>query len=142
MKVGAIVKFSQNVLMGVAAFLLSLWWTMRQPRSRDSRPGLAVIWERFPKFVLGFVAASMVFSFLLQPDLVAQTKDVIGGVRTFWFALAFVSIGLETRVDDLFTLEGGRPLASFVLAQAFNVVWTLVLAWLLFGGILFSSPMI
>jgi len=140
MKVGTIVKFSQNVLIGVAAFLLSLWWTVRGTATPDARPGLAVIWERFPKFVLGFAAATFVFSFLLAPELVNRTKGSIGSVRTLWFALAFVSIGLETNVTDLFRLEGGRPLASFVLAQAFNVVWTLLLAWIVFGGMIVPSP--
>lgn len=135
MKIGTIVKFSQNVLIGVAAFLLSVWWSLRsRADSGAARPGLGVIWERFPKFVLGFVAASVVFSFLLDPALVARVKGPIGAVRTIWFALAFVSIGLETRVTDLFSLDGGRPFVSFVSAQAFNVVWTLLLAWLIFGG--------
>ena len=142
MKVGTIVKFSQNVLIGVAAFLLSVWWAMRQSKSREDRPSPSVIWERFPKFVLGFAAASVVFSFFLSPALVADTKGVIGSVRTLWFALAFVSIGLETNVTELFTLGGGRPLASFLLAQAFNIVWTLLLAWLVFGGVLLPSPAI
>ncbi len=33
-------------------------------------------------------------------------------------------------------------LGAFLLAQAFNVVWTLALAWLIFGGILFGSPIL
>ena len=141
MKVGTIVKFSQNVLIGFAAFVLSVWWTLRQ-RTERTTTSPAIIWERFPKFVLGFIAASMLFPFALSPEIVARTKSVIGSVRTLWFALAFVSIGLETRLSDLFTLEGGRPLTTFVLAQAFNVFWTLVVAWLVFGGVLFQIPAI
>jgi uncharacterized membrane protein YadS len=140
MKIGTIVKFSQNVLIGVAALVLSIWWTMRQRGDRSTASGAGVIWERFPKFVIGFVAASLVFSFLLGPELVARTKDAIGSVRTIWFALAFVSIGLETRLGELLTLDEGRPLGSFLLAQAFNVLWTLLLAWLIFGGVLLQSP--
>ena len=142
MKVATIVKFSQNVLIGVAALALSAWWTMRKREGQASATGVRVIWDRFPKFVLGFVAASLAFSFLLSPAMVDQSKGAIGSLRTLWFALAFVSIGLEARVTDLLSLDGGRPLASFVLAQAFNVLWTLVLAWLLFGGILFNSPVL
>jgi uncharacterized membrane protein YadS len=140
MKVATIVKFSQNVLIGVAALALSAWWTMRKREGQASATGVRVIWDRFPKFVLGFVAASLAFSFLLSPEMVDQSKGAIGSLRTLWFALAFVSIGLEARVTDLLSLDGGRPLASFILAQAFNVLWTLLLAWLLFGGILFSRP--
>ena len=140
MKIGTIVKFSQNVLIGVAAVVLSTWWAMRQSNGRETAStGVGVIWQRFPKFVLGFVAASLVFSFVLTPAMVEQTKAAIGSVRTIWFALAFVAIGLEARVSDLLKFDDGRPLVAFVLAQAFNVAWTLVLAWLIFGGIVFPT---
>jgi uncharacterized membrane protein YadS len=140
MKIGTIVKFSQNVLIGVAAVVLSTWWAMRHPTGTEtSSTGIGVIWQRFPKFVIGFIAASLVFSFVLTPATVDQTKGAIGSVRTIWFALAFVAIGLEARVSDLLTFDNGRPLVAFVLAQSFNVAWTLLLAWLIFGGIVFPS---
>jgi uncharacterized integral membrane protein (TIGR00698 family) len=140
MKTGVIVKFSQNVLLGVAAFGLSIWWTMRQRAAGGQRPSVRLIWERFPKFVLGFIIASLVFSFALEPALVKETKSMLTGLRNFWFALAFVSIGLETKFTDLVSLEGGRPAFAFIGAQAFNIIWTLILAWLLFGGVLFAVP--
>jgi uncharacterized membrane protein YadS len=140
MKAGVVVKFSQNVLLGVAAFLLSLWWTFRKGTAGAERPSARVIWERFPKFVLGFVLSSIVFSFALDPATVAATKGTLGALRTVFFALAFVCIGLETRVRDLVSMQGGRPAAAFVGAQAFNVAWTLALAFLLFGGVLFATP--
>lgn len=142
MKTGVIVKFSQNVLIGVAAFLLSVWWTFKQGQENQQRPSLGVIWERFPKFVLGFVIASVVFSFCLDPELVKATKKTLTGLRTFWFAMAFVCIGLETKFSELVAMENGRPALAFIGAQAFNVLWTLVLAFLLFGGILFAAPTI
>lgn len=141
MKAGVVVKFSQNVLLGVAAFLLSIWWTFRKGQAvGGERPSGRVIWERFPKFVLGFVAASVVFSFLLDPATVSATKGTLGALRTVWFALAFTCIGLETRLGELVSMQRGRPAAAFVGAQAFNVVWTLALAFLLFGGVLFAAP--
>jgi len=140
MKVGVIVKFSQNILIGVAAFVLSVWWTMRKTDGPVEKPTARVIWERFPKFVLGFIAASLVFSFWLSPDFVKSTKPVLDGLRTWWFALAFVSIGLETRFTEILGQGRGRPAATFIIAQAFNILWTLVLAWLLFGGMLFPAP--
>jgi uncharacterized membrane protein YadS len=135
-KVGTIVKFSQNVLIGVAAFLLSVWWSAKSSKGAD----VAVIWERFPKFVLGFVGASLLFSFGLDGGLAAKAKPAITSLRNLWFAMAFVSIGLETKFTDLLTIEEGRPFWSFLGAQAFNAVWTLILAWLIFGGILFEVP--
>ena len=142
MKAGVIVKFSQNVLIGVAAFFLSVWWTFKKGAETGERPSARVIWERFPKFVLGFLIASFVFSFLLDSATVSATKGMFGGLRTVWFALAFTCIGLETRFTELVSMEGGRPAAAFLGAQAINVIWTLILAFLLFGGILFAAPVI
>ncbi|NWF92894.1 MAG: putative sulfate exporter family transporter [Syntrophaceae bacterium] len=142
MKVGTIVKFSQNVLIGVAAFLLSVWWTLKEKTPTKEKPTVKVIWERFPKFVLGFLFASFLFSFFLDPSLVKETKALLGGLRTVWFALAFVSIGLETRFTELFGMGKGRPAVTFVGAQVFNILWTLVLAYLLFGGFIFPLPAI
>ena len=133
-------KFSQNVLIGVVALLLSIWWTVKKGRDTDQRPGLRVIWDRFPKFVLGFLATSFAFSFLLDAATVNATKGLLAGLRTAWFALAFTCIGLETRFTELVSMERGRPAAAFLGAQAFNVVWTLILAYLLFGGVLFAAP--
>jgi uncharacterized membrane protein YadS len=140
MKIGTIVKFSQNVLIGFAAFFLSIWWTVRRPVEGQARPTARVIWERFPKFVLGFVLSSLIFSFLIDADTVKSTKGLIAGLRTWWFALAFTSIGLETKFTDLLAMEGGRPFVAFLGAQFANLIWTLLLAYLVFGGVLFAPP--
>lgn len=140
MNAAVIVKFSQNAMLGVAAFGLSLWWTMREGRRTGERPSARVIWDRFPKFVIGFIAASLLFSFVLPSVVVTDTGATIRTLRTWWFALAFVCIGLETRFSDIIGMEEGRPAVAFLIAQMLNVVWTLVIAWLLFGGILLPAP--
>lgn len=134
-KTGAVVKLSQNVFIGIAALAISLWWTARDRAGREAEtavPRLRLLWQRFPKFVLGFLGASLVFSFLLSPDLVKTADKPLKALREIWFAAAFVSIGLETRLGDLLTLGGGRPAMAFVAGQAANVAWTLALAMLLF----------
>jgi len=143
MKTGVIVKFSQNALIGVAAFILVVWWTYKANAAAGAggeRPGAGIIWERFPKFVLGFIVASALFSFFLPATMVEGTRSTLGELRTWWFALAFVCIGLETKFVDLATMEGGRPAVAFLGAQAVNVVWTLLLAYLIFGGVIFPVP--
>jgi uncharacterized integral membrane protein (TIGR00698 family) len=142
MKVGVIVKMSQNVLIGVAAFILAVVWTLKTAEQTPGgeKPGLMEIWYRFPKFVLGFIVASLIFSFILSPETVNAVKGTLGGIRTWWFALAFVSIGLETNFGELATLGGGRPAAAFLIAQGFNIIWTLILAYLIFGGVFFTAP--
>jgi len=144
MKTGVIVKMSQNVLIGVAAFLLAIVWTFKKREAAPGaeKPGAAEIWYRFPKFVMGFIVASVLFSFFIAPGTVDATKASLGGLRTWWFALAFTCIGLETRFGELAKLGGGRPALAFVLAQGINILLTLGLAYLIFGGILFSAPKI
>jgi uncharacterized membrane protein YadS len=134
-----VVKLSQNVLIGVAAFLLTVWWAMRRGQTSGATSA-AVIWDRFPKFVLGFLAASLIFSFVLTTQAVSDTRGLLNAVRTAWFALAFLSIGLETSLSDLVKTGGGRPVAAFLGGQLFNILVTLVLAYLLFGGVLFPAP--
>ena len=142
MKVGVIVKMSQNVLIGVAAFILAVIWTFKKTEVGPGadKPGLIEIWVRFPKFVLGFIIASIVFSFFLSPATVGAVKGQLGGLRTIWFALAFTCIGLETNFGELATLGGGRPAAAFLIAQGINILWTLLLAYLFFGGYIFPMP--
>lgn len=144
LKAGVIIKFSQNVLIGVAAFFIAIWWTYRKGnianQANTEKPGLGVVWERFPKFVLGFIAASLIFSFLIPVDTAKSVSGILNSLRTVWFALAFVAIGLEARFTDLVKIEGGRPAIAFIGAQLFNILWTLIWAWLLFGGILLATP--
>jgi len=136
LKISTIVKFSQNVLLGVAAFAISVYWTYtKHPNAGDAntKPTLKVIWERFPKFVIGFIAASLVFSFFVSPATIASVKGPLKSLQGLWFALAFTSIGLETNFKDLVGTESRKPVYAFLVAQSFNVLITLVLAYLLFS---------
>lgn len=142
-KTGVIIKFSQNVLIGVAAFFIATWWAFRKnpDASRVTEgKGLKIIWERFPKFVLGFIGVSLIFSFLIPATTTHQVGGILNSLRTIWFALAFVAIGLEARFADLVKIQGGRPALAFILAQVFNILWTLLWAYLLFGGVLMAAP--
>ena len=136
LKISTIVKFSQNVLLGIAAFAISVYWTYTHNKSSEaveSKPTLGVIWERFPKFVIGFIAASLVFSFLIPAETRDTVKDSLKNLQGLWFALAFTSIGLETNFKDLFSNNSKKPLYAFLTAQLFNIIITLIIAFLLFG---------
>lgn len=135
LKISTIVKFSQNVLLGLAAFAISVYWTYtKHPNANepDGKPGLKVIWERFPKFVLGFLAASLVFSFVLSPEITSSVKGSLKNLQGLWFVLAFTSIGLETNFADLFNKQSKKPFYAFLIAQGFNVIVTLIIALILF----------
>ncbi len=142
-KVAAVVKMIQNVLIGLVAFLVALYWVAKVDRDPGApRPSLMEIWYRFPKFILGFAAASVVFSFVLMPTLGhEEVSSVLGVSKTFrgwFFCLAFVSIGLESNFKELASqLVGGKPIYLYIVGQSFNLILTLLMAWIAFGGILF-----
>jgi uncharacterized integral membrane protein (TIGR00698 family) len=137
LKVAAIVKSTQNALMGVVAVLLTLYFVMRVEKSADAaRPGLGEIWRRFPKFVLGFIAASIIATWWLGTAGADQGKAAIANanaLRIWFFILAFVSIGLELRVASI-REAGWRPIAVFASATVANLVVALALASILFAN--------
>jgi len=145
MDVAAVVKMIQNVLIGLVAFVVAVLWVTRIDRDPFApKPTPMEIWYRFPKFILGFVAASVVFSFVLTPLLGDNSvSDMLGiskGFRGYFFCLAFVSIGLESNFKELaHQMVGGRPMLVYIVGQTFNLILTLVMAYIAFGGILFHG---
>ena len=142
-QIAAVVKMIQNTLIGLVAFLVAVFWVTRVEASGGRRPEAMEIWRRLPKFVIGFVAASLTFSFVLTPSLgearVAEVLDLTSDVRGWLFCLAFVGIGLESSLRDLARhAPGGRPIQLYLTGQTFNLVLTLAAAWLAFGGVLFE----
>jgi len=136
LKISTIVKFSQNVLLGIAAFFISVYWTYSNAvdaETKKDKPTLKLIWERFPKFVVGFVFVSLLFSFVISAEATAEIKGSLKSIQGLWFALAFISIGLETNFKDLFQHNNKKPLYAFLIAQTFNVLITLAIALILFS---------
>jgi len=145
MNIASVVKLSQNVLIGVTAFLLALYWVLRVEREgKPEKPKLIEIWYRFPKFIVGFLIASLIFSFILLPTMGIETVNSIlkvsKGFRGWFFALTFVSIGLQTNIRELAKIGRGRPLLVFLAATAVDTILSLATAYIFFGGLFFPSP--
>ena len=140
MEVAATVKMIQNILIGVTAFCVAIYWVTWVERDPSGvRPGFMEIWYRFPKFVIGFVLASVVFSLIYSrvtagPELVdAMIQGSTKTLRGWFFCLAFVSIGLESNFRELLPhLRGGKPLILYLCGQSLNLVLTFLMAWLMF----------
>jgi Predicted membrane protein len=58
MYVAATIKMIQNILIGVTAFGVAVYWTTKvepaEAGMSGRKIGLGEIWNRFPKFVIGF----------------------------------------------------------------------------------------
>ena len=139
-KTAMIVKATQNVLIGVVAFCIATYLASKGGNGRLHRPSVRLVWEKFPKFVVGFIVASLVFSLLqsnhIFPDWEAKKlaeTSMAKTFSTFFFSLAFVCIGMDTRLKDIVSRENRNILYAFLGAQCFNIVVTLLVAWLMFG---------
>lgn len=132
-----IIKSSQNVLLGVAAFAISIYWSFKGT-NKEIKPTPSVLWDRFPKFVIGFILASMVFSFILEPATVKSLSGAAKAMRETLFSVAFIAIGLETDFRKVFGKENSKFTWTFLIAQTFNILLTLLIAFLLFGKYEFS----
>jgi uncharacterized membrane protein YadS len=146
--VAATIKMIQNVLIGVIAFCVALYWCAKVEPAAAAASGAprrsltSEIWYRFPKFVLGFIVASILASVVYQAigNEVGHTLIDNGVIRGFtkifrgwFFCLAFVSIGLATNFRELGKyLKGGKPLILYVCGQSFNLIFTLTMAYIMF----------
>jgi uncharacterized integral membrane protein (TIGR00698 family) len=141
MFVAATIKMIQNVMIGVIAFGVAVYWCSRV----DCLPGEKVskmeIWYRFPKFVLGFIAASVVFSAILASmggagDVMIDQGVVRGFsvlVRDWFFILAFASIGLSSNFREMaHQFKGGKPAILYICGQSLNLALTLTVAYIMF----------
>jgi uncharacterized integral membrane protein (TIGR00698 family) len=128
-KVATIVKSTQNAMIGVAAFLLALYFATVVERKPNERPSAKMIWDRFPKFVLGFIAASLLYSFSV---IDGGSGTVIEAMKNWAFTLAFVCMGLEFSVSELKRM-GWAPVAVFLITTVFNTILALGVSWLIFG---------
>ncbi|MEV6558871.1 putative sulfate exporter family transporter [Nocardia sp. NPDC051756] len=135
LQIATIVKTTQNALIGIVAIALTAYFTLKVERTAGAvRPSLRQFWDRFPKFVLGFVAASVIGTLYLQS---ADKKSgaahilIINDLRTWFLIFAFVSIGLEFSLRGL-REAGWRPIVVFGSAVVVNLAVGLGLSVLLF----------
>lgn len=138
--VAVTVKMIQNILIGVIAFAVAVYWVTFVEKSEEKAAvGIGEIWNRFPKFILGFMGASIVFTILaatltageeMVTSMYTGTTKTLG---TWFFAMAFVSIGLESNFRELAqNMQGGKPLLLYVIGQSLNLILTLAMAYLMF----------
>ena len=141
LQVAATIKMIQNVLIGVTAFCVAMYWCTKVECNEGQQVTAMEIWNRFPKFVIGFLAVSIVCSVVsgnLGSDLATAMIDkgvvsVAKAFRGWMFALAFVSIGLATNFRELASyFKGGKPIILYVVGQSFNLCLTLFMAWIMF----------
>ncbi len=131
----------RDIWIGIWAFVLALVSTMKWERKAGEKPNPAEIWWRFPKFVIGFIIASIIITLISQgysfddynkvvkPELVGPVKTL----RTWAFIFCFFSIGLTTRFREL-AAAGTKPFMAFTTGVVVNVILGFVLSALIFAS--------
>ena len=147
-KAAVLVKMIQNILIGFIAFFVAVFFATSVGRKEGEKVGAGEIWNRFPKFILGFFVASLIASFVILPldggkELVSGINKVLGQYKNWCFVLAFTCIGLDTNFKDIIhQMKGGKPLILYVVGQVFNILLTFLAVWLLLSGALFEVPVL
>jgi len=142
-----LVKSIQNILIGFIAFFVAVFFALKVDKTGDQKVGAGEIWNRFPKFIIGFFVASLVASFIVLPLTSGAEVKAINGVldqyKSWAFVLAFTSIGLDTNFKALAKqMQGGKVLWLYVVGQLFNIALTLFAVWFLLSGVVFDIPVL
>jgi uncharacterized membrane protein YadS len=141
--VTATVKVFIDVFIGVWAFILAYIWTNHiNPRAGAQKARLGEIWERFPKFILGFVATFLITLALALGTAAGPSGKLAAAIgeanvlRVIFFVLTFFSIGVMSNFRQLWQ-DGFGKLAAVYLVSLFGfVVWVgFVISWLFFAGV-------
>ncbi|WP_418965671.1 YeiH family protein [Cetobacterium sp.] len=146
--VAATIKMIQNIIIGVMALGVAAYWSLKVDKSmaeeRDFslKGSLNEIWTRFPKFILGFIGASLVFSGIygmlgVDGSKIIIDKGMVNGLisplQGWLFCLAFTSIGLSTNFSELSKLfKGGKPITLYIVGKIINLGVTFGAAYLMF----------
>src|SRR6266536_3681708 len=137
----ATVKVFIDIFMGIWAFVLGYIWTNHINVTSD-KARIAEIWQRFPKFILGFVVTFLTGLYLAlatPADIAAKVPAAIGEANTFrviFFILTFFSIGVLSNFKKLWQEGIGKLAAVYVISLFGFVIWVgLLISWLFFSGI-------
>lgn len=142
-----LVKSIQNILIGFIAFGVAVFFATNVEKTGKSEVGPSEIWKRFPKFLIGFFAASLIASFVIQPvfgaNQVGAINKVLDQYKNWAFVLAFTSIGLDTNFKEIVKqMHGGKVLWLYIVGQLFNIMLTYFAVWMLLSGVLFEIPVL
>ena len=142
LNVATTVKVFIDIFIGVWAFILAWIWSTRIERREGEKVKAVEIWQRFPKFILGYVATFLIVLALgtLAPGLAPKTKAAMGEANVFrgiFFVMTFFAIGALSNFRKLWQEGIARLAAVYLLCLFGYIIWVgLLISWLFFHGML------
>lgn len=144
-QVAAMIKMIQNVLIGLISFIIAMIFAKKEGGAKKET--FSDVWSRLPKFILGFLALSLLFSFLIQPlygiENTNKLLSILGTWKGWFFCLTFLSIGLETNFKSLIQdMDSGAPINLYIVGQGFSLILSLGICWFFLSGHFLPLPQI
>ncbi|MBB3213231.1 putative membrane protein YadS [Herbaspirillum sp. Sphag1AN] len=138
----ATVKVFIDVFIGVWSFVLAYIWTNHINVKAGGKAKASEIWERFPKFIIGFLVTFLIGFYLAttsSPETLAKLTPSVGVANTFrviFFILTFFSIGVLSNFRKLWEEGLGKLVAVYVVSLFGFVIWVgLLVSWIFFSGV-------
>ena len=135
------VKIFIDIMIGVWAFILAVIWCTVIECKPGERVRTVEIWNRFPKFIIGYAVTFLVMLFIClnYRGLLSAARAGSGAAdvfRTLFFGLTFFSIGLVSNFRKLWEEGIGRLALVYVVALFGFIIWIgLGISWVFFHGI-------
>lgn len=135
------IKVFIDIFIGIWAFVLALIWSRYIERKPDTRMTWGEVWQRFPKFVIGYVLAFALMLLIATNNkpMLDAGKAMTGGTEIFrglFFVLTFFTIGVVSNFRKLWEEGIGRLAAVYVLCLFGFIIWVgLLVSWIFFAGV-------
>lgn len=137
-----ITKVMIDIWIGLISFLLAIIWTYKSKKQTNIiNTSPKVLWYRFPKFVLGYIATSIILSLIaLSYHSVAEGAKAVAPVisfgteplRTAFFTFTFFAIGLGTQFARFKEINLKKPIIAYSISLCFAIIWGGIISYLLF----------
>lgn len=135
------VKIFIDVFIGVWAFILAyIWCTKFDASAANERMKFSAVWERFPRFVLGYIITFLLLLYIctqldggkaLGKSMVAS----LNSLRLIFFTLTFFTIGLISNFKRLMEEGIGKLALVYVICLFGFIIWVgLFISWIFFNG--------
>lgn len=113
-------KTARSSFIGFVVLGYAIYWASQGKAARVERKAL-FLWQNFPKFILGFVALSVLASIGF---FTAAQLNSLSNLSKWAFLPAFAGVGLRTQLRDLIR-QGWRPILVGILGEIFIALLTL-----------------
>lgn len=135
------VKVFIDIFIGVWAFILAIVWCAKIECKPGQKVSVGEIWQRFPKFVIGYVITFIIILLIgvNYPELLGKAKQATGEANAFraiFFIMTFFTIGLVSNFKKLWEEGIGKLAAVYVISLFGFIIWIgLLISWIFFHGV-------